>query len=69
MVRLDHLERVSFRDGVNKEEALAVDHIVLPHRTVYVPPLPEKATTGGQLPQNRARSEIQGSGVTVGKFC
>ena len=34
MVRLYHLERVSFRDGVNEEEALAVEHVVLPHRTV-----------------------------------
>jgi hypothetical protein len=36
MVRLYRLERVSFRDGVNEEEALAVEHIVLPHRTVWV---------------------------------
>jgi hypothetical protein len=35
MVRLYHLKRVSFRDGVNEEEALAVEHIVLPHRTGY----------------------------------
>jgi hypothetical protein len=34
MVRLDHLKRVSFRDGVHEEKALAVEHIVLPHRTV-----------------------------------
>lgn len=37
MVRLYRLKRVSFRDGVNEEEALAVEHIVLPHRTVWVP--------------------------------
>jgi hypothetical protein len=34
VVRLDHLKRVSFRDGVHEEKALAVEHIVLPHRTV-----------------------------------
>lgn len=34
MVRLYHLERVSFRDRVNEEEALAVEHVVFPHRAV-----------------------------------
>jgi hypothetical protein len=47
MVRLYHLKRVSFRDGVDEEEALAVEHIVLPHRTVCpqnIPPLSKVAT-------------------------
>ena len=36
VIRLNHLKRVSFRDGVHEEKALAVEHIVLPHRTVVV---------------------------------
>jgi hypothetical protein len=35
VVRLYHIKRVSFRDGVNEEEALAVEHIVLPHRAIW----------------------------------
>ena len=69
MVRLYHLERVSFRDGVNEEEALAVEHIVLPHRTVsYIPPL----SKGRQLPQNKADRRTksgQRSGVTSQLTC
>src|SRR6267154_2400701 len=73
MVRLYHLERVSFRDGVDEEEALAVEHIVLPHRTVRSqnnPTIVKEAKR--QLPQNRAdrRTKMgQRSGVTSQLAC
>jgi hypothetical protein len=31
----NQVKRVPFRDWVHEEEALAVEHVVLPHRTVF----------------------------------
>ena len=64
VIRLNHLKRVSFRDGVHEEKALAVEHIVLPHRTVVVV-MSHILKKAKKLPQNRARSEYRKGDVTI----
>lgn len=74
MVRLYHFERVSLRDGVNEEEALAVEHVVFPHRTVWAfqckannPTIVKEGKMTRQLPQNREdRSTKTGQKKKVG---